>query len=158
MRDTAGEYRVEERQLKPQHTLTVRVTAAPAELPELLGAIFAEVVNCAQARQVEVAGPPFLRSHSFETAQVDIEAGVPVARAVEGEGRVRASELPGGRVATTWHTGPYESIGPAYESIQAWMNEAKAAPAGAPWEVYWTDPGQEPDPSNWRTEVLWPVT
>ena len=29
--------------------------------------------------------------------------------------------------------------------------------AGAPWEVYVTDPGAEPDQSKWRTEIFFPV-
>jgi AraC family transcriptional regulator len=30
--------------------------------------------------------------------------------------------------------------------------------AGAPWESYVTDPGQFPNPEDWRTEVYWPLT
>ena len=28
---------------------------------------------------------------------------------------------------------------------------------GAPWEVYVTDPGAEPDKSKWRTDIFFPV-
>jgi hypothetical protein len=30
-------------------------------------------------------------------------------------------------------------------------------PSGAPWESYLTDPGQHPDPKDWKTEVFWPI-
>jgi effector-binding domain-containing protein len=30
-------------------------------------------------------------------------------------------------------------------------------PASTMWEVYLTDPEEEPDPARWRTEVYWPV-
>ena len=29
--------------------------------------------------------------------------------------------------------------------------------AGAPWEVYVTDPATEPDQAKWRTEIFFPV-
>jgi len=29
---------------------------------------------------------------------------------------------------------------------------------GAPWESYVTDPGEHPDPADWRTEVYWPLS
>jgi effector-binding domain-containing protein len=39
-------------------------------------------------------------------------------------------------------------------TIGDWGHE----PAGPMWEVYWTDPSAEPNPSTWRTEILIPVT
>ena len=27
---------------------------------------------------------------------------------------------------------------------------------GPLWEIYWTDPGIEPDPKKWRTQILVP--
>jgi AraC family transcriptional regulator len=37
------------------------------------------------------------------------------------------------------------------------MKSQGLEPAGAPWEVYVTDPGAEPDPSKWRTDIFFPV-
>jgi hypothetical protein len=41
--------------------------------------------------------------------------------------------------------------------MEAWIEEQNRAPAGAPWEVYWTGPEEVPEPDQWKTEVVWPV-
>ncbi len=46
-----------------------------------------------------------LRDYSEEIA--DIEVGLPVERAVEGEGRIAGNTPPGGPVASVMHVGPY---------------------------------------------------
>lgn len=74
-----------------------------------------------------------------------------------GEDRGSAGTLPGGEVAATWHAGPYDTLAAAYGALEAWMEEQDRKPAGAPWEVYRTDPGETPDPAAWKTEVLWPI-
>jgi len=57
----------------------------------------------------------------------------------------------------TVHVGPYDTLSSTYEALQAWIETQGRTPATAMWEVYLTDPDQEPDPSKWRTEVYWPV-
>jgi len=38
-----------------------------------------------------------------------------------------------------------------------WIEAQGLAPSGAPWESYVTDPGNFPDPKDWKTEVVWPL-
>ena len=45
----------------------------------------------------------------------------------------------------------------ASEALDRWCAEHGRRAAGPNWEVYWTDPGREPDPAKWRTEVLKPL-
>ena len=65
--------------------------------------------------------------------------------------------LPGGWVAVTWHVGPYEGLPHAHHAIIDWLADTGHEAAGAPWEVYWTDPSEVPDPAAWRTEVFHPI-
>ena len=69
-----------------------------------------------------------------------------------------ADSLPGGTIAVTIHAGPYDKLGDAYSAVQEWMNANGYKPNGAPWEAYLTDPGDHPNPADWKTEVCWPVT
>jgi len=55
-------------------------------------------------------GPPVTRFHSVEEDMVDVEAGLPLAEATVGEGRITASELAGGQVVSTYHFGPYDKL------------------------------------------------
>ena len=82
---------------------------------------------------------------------------MPVASRMDGAGRVKAGELPGGRVATVTHMGPYDELPQTWAALTEWMGAQGLQPAGAPWEVYVTDPGAEPDQSKWRTDIFFPV-
>jgi hypothetical protein len=65
---------------------------------------------------------------------------------------------PGGKVVRASHTGPYEESGAAHEAINRYIMVLKMEFAGAPWEVYITDPSEEPDPQKWETIIYYPVT
>ena len=82
---------------------------------------------------------------------------MPVAAPLDGSGRIQASELPAGTVATVTHMGPYDALPQAWSALTEWMEAQGLEPAGAPWEVYMTDPGAEPDQSKWRTDIFFPV-
>ena len=40
----------------------------------------------------------------------------------------------------------------------AWLTQEKRVPGAQMWEIYLTDPAQEPDPAKWRTQICWPVS
>jgi hypothetical protein len=42
-------------------------------------------------------------------------------------------------------------------SCLRWMEQNGLRPGGAPWVWFGTDPVEHPDPTDWRTEVYWPV-
>ena len=65
--------------------------------------------------------------------------------------------LPGGLVAFTIHQGPYDKLFQAYVAIEHWMTTEGVVPNGAPWESYVNDPGDHPDPRDWKTEIFWPI-
>jgi AraC family transcriptional regulator len=55
------------------------------------------------------------------------------------------------------HAGPYDQLKETYAAVERWIEEQGASMGGPPWEVYITDPGDHPDPKDWRTEVYWPI-
>ena len=67
-----------------------------------------------------------------------------------------ASELPGGRVVTVTHVGPYDQLKGTWDGIMAWVQSEGLTLNGAPWEVYVDDPTTV-DPSTLRTEIYVPV-
>jgi effector-binding domain-containing protein len=150
-------YEVTVRNVDAQPVASVRVTIKPAEIGDTLGGLLAQIRQYLQGQGIAPAGPPFSRSHTYSSEAVDLEAGYPVEQPVDGEGRIAASQLPGGPVAATWHMGPYNKIQRAYDALGAWMAEQDREPSGAPWEVYWTGPGAEPDSAKWKTEIVWPI-
>lgn len=123
----------------------------------MLSEILPRVWGYLEERGVHRAGPLFARCHEYRGYRVELEAGLPVAEAVTGEGRVLPGGRAGGKAAVTWHVGPHDTLSAAYEALEAWIGDQNRKPVGAPWEVYWTDPGETPDPAEWKTEVLWPI-
>lgn len=146
-------YDIEVRDLPEQHVAVVRTTTTAegvgAVLHDALPAVFGHVMS----KGLTPTLPPFTRYHSMVDESFDLEAGIGVAAPIEGDGRIQPSTLPDGRVATTTHVGPYEGVGAAHRALEAWAAEHGETVTAA-WEVYVTDPGEEPDQSKWRTEVF----
>jgi len=103
------------------------------------------------------AEAPFSRDHEQKDGFLDLEAGIPVREAIRDYDRVKASTLPGGRAASTWHVGPYHELMDTHNRQESWMKEQGLKSGGGIWEVYWTDPGLEPNAEKGRTEILWPI-
>ncbi len=150
-------YQVEIKKVPEQHVISIRTQCHVAELGATLSEILPEVWRYIRNSGVTPSGPPFTRYHGFSDDRVDIEGGLPVPAPLPGEGRIAAGKLPGGQVATMLHRGPYDRLPDAHDALHGWIEENKKDPAGPQWEVYLTDPGLEPNPENWKTELMWPI-
>lgn len=149
-------FEIQERLAKP--AFAIRLHSSVEGIPAMLAVALPEVWKAAEAIGFTPDGPPFVRYLSDFAPDLDFEAGVPLARpAPAGHGRAEPVELPGGPVAVAWHVGPYDTLAETYGALMGWIGEQGRTVAGPMWEVYWTDPGTEPDPARWRTEVIIPV-
>ena len=81
-----------------------------------------------------------------------VEVGVLLDRPLALTGRVVASALPAGRVATTLHRGSFAELGAAHDALVAWCNERRYRLTGTRWEVY--GPHSD-DPAQQWTEISW---
>ena len=151
-------YEIQERTLAEQPTMVMRGTLKLEDIPTFLSRAYHMVDSQVREGGAHVVGEPFARYRSLdpEYREFEIEAGVPVVMAVAGHGGVEASCLPGGPAAVTMHTGPYERLESAFAALTAWLEEHGALAEGPPWEVYHTDPNEQPDPATWRTEIVQP--
>jgi AraC family transcriptional regulator len=150
-------YSITTTELSSQPVLVVRRRVKRPELAAALGELFGRIFQHLQRAGAALAGPPFTRYLEWGPGLITIQAGMPVAAAVSGEGDIVADTLPGGPAATTTHAGPYEGLGEAHAAVQVWIEERGLAPAGPPWESYVTDPADYPDPADWKTDIFWPV-
>jgi effector-binding domain-containing protein len=85
----------------------------------------------------------------------NVEVGVQVTGSFNSVGRVAASSLPGGLVATATHIGPVSAIGDTHQAVRQWSEANGYRLAGPRWEIY-----GDPDPStgDFPVEVLWLLT
>lgn len=152
---TALTYLVTPRTLTDRYTAVVRGEVPADELAAWLGGVYRTTAGYLDRIGVTPAGPPFAR-FTFLGDLVAAEAGFPVPGEIPGDGLVEPSRLPGGNAVVASHWGPYEGVEQAYRACHAWLDEHGYEPAGPHWEVYHTDPAQEPDPARWRTDVVVP--
>jgi effector-binding domain-containing protein len=139
-----------------RYTLSVRFRSSVGELPERFAAAYDAVTRLLSERGGKASGPPFAIYHAMDPQGLDVEAGVPVERPLSGSGEVRAGELPGGRSATTVYTGPYRSIGVAYDALSTWVEAHGLQPNGDPCEFYLNDPSSTPA-EQLQTKLVMPI-
>ena len=142
--------------LPEKHVASIRMKTTPDKLSQTFEEIFPEVLSYLQSLNMKPSGPPFGRYHAYGE-EIDLEAGVPVHKPIEPKERIQASTLPETQVATAWHIGDFDKLEQSYRILEKWMKSEGYTPSKGPWEVYWTDPRQEPDKSKWRTEIIWPI-
>lgn len=153
-------YSITKKQIEPQPVLVVRRRVEPAEIAKTLAEVLGLVFVHAQQNGIALAGQPLTRYVEWGPGLWTIEAGLPVtapAHETSAGSDVRADTLPGGWVATTTHTGLYDGLSQAHAAVQQWIESEGFTPAGAPWEVYTTDPADYPDPKDWKTDIFWPI-
>lgn len=140
-----------------QVTAVVRERVPVADLPQFFGRALHQAMSAVQAQGRHPVGPPFSLYHGMPTDAVDVEAGFPVDRPITAVDGVTPGSLPAGTVAEAIHVGPYESLTETYDAVLAHIQEQGLTPSSDMWEVYLSDPEQEPDPATWRTQIFWPV-
>ncbi len=153
-------YVIKQQNVSPQPVLVERHQVSRPEISATIGHALTRIFQYAQEAGVQITGQPFTRYLDASPDQLTIEPGMRVEALPSqdpSDGIVRRETLPGGRVATTIHSGSYETLHKAYAALEAWIKAEELTPAGAPWETYLTDPTAHPDVSDWRTEICWPV-
>jgi AraC family transcriptional regulator len=142
---------------EPRPALVIRRKTAAADIAKTLGEILPRVFEYAQRKGIPFAGPPFTRYLPGGRILLTIEAGLPIAAAAQGEGDIVVIELPGGPAANAIHHGAYDTLEQTHLAIERWIDDQKLEVSGAPWESYLTDPGETPNPSDWQTQVVYPL-
>jgi AraC family transcriptional regulator len=148
---------VTRQQFAGQPLLLIRRRIPRPELQAMLSECFGKLFGHGHKAGLPIAGWPVARYLSVGPGLWTVEAAMPLALAAAGEGEMEAGALPAGAVAVGIHAGPYEQLPETYAAIEKWMADNGVRAGGAPWESYVTDPGQHPDPADWKTEVYWPL-
>lgn len=150
------DYRIQTETLEARSALVIKGKAKIADVGAAIGRILESVELYIEGEKAEPSGPPFTRTFSFENGVLEFESGFPVASKVKPKGEIIGTELPKGLVATTIHIGSQDNSQIAYEAIQAWIVKNKKKEAGAPWEVYLTDPASTP-PEKSKMQIFFPI-
>jgi effector-binding domain-containing protein len=149
---------VETRIDQPYAAIPVKVSMDElgAVVPPLTGQVFDWLAD----RGIRPAGPPFWRYVVVDMdADLELETGVAVASAVDGDERIRTGLLPGGRYATVVHKGHPDTLVSATRDLLDWAAQrglewdANGKAWGCRLEEYLSDPAEVPDMSQWETRL-----
>ena len=135
----------------------IPLRCSASEISAAMGQGFGKVFEAVARSGGTPSGPVFARYFEFAEDSIDFECGIAVETPFSGDGEVEASDLGGCEAAVALHIGPYDTLCQTYEALQAWVEAQGHKPSSVMWEVYLTDPDQEPDPSRWQTGVFQPV-
>jgi effector-binding domain-containing protein len=154
--------KIVERDEQPYVAITAKIPMR--EIGPSARSLHPEVSRWLNAHGTRSSGAPFFRYVVIDMERLlEIEFGFPTSATVAGDERVQAGVLPAGRYASLTHFGPYDQLYDANGALIRWAADqgirfdVTETPAGDRFgcrlEIYETDPGEQPDPAKWETEV-----
>ncbi len=143
--------------IEPQSAAGIRAEVPMAELGAVFDRAYPAVMRAVDTQGAAITGPPFGFYPRMPSDTVEVVAGIPVGAPITADGEVEPFTLPGGRAVLATHVGPYEDLDRTYAELLAWASAEGLTLAEGMWESYLSDPGAEPDPSTWRTLIVWPL-
>lgn len=156
-RETSMSYDITQQHLPASTFLYAKGRCSHADIAKELGRIFGTCFKHALANGVEMKSPPTTLYTHWGPGMVTIHAGLMIGAPIAPPEGLFCEELAAGDAAVTIHTGPYDSLGEAHAAMEQFLDANGLAKRGAPREVYITDPGQVPDPAQWKTQIIWPT-
>jgi effector-binding domain-containing protein len=134
-------------------SLTSPLGSVGGAVQAALDSLFARI----QTAGAVPAGPPFLIASQPMDGSLAVEVGVPCVAVPEPATGQHAGRLEAGKAAVALYRGPYDRIGPAYETLFGWAATHGFRPADRVREVYLNAPGEVDSPDEYLTELVLPV-
>ena len=141
--------------VEPGPTAVVAQTTTWEEYPRLWGQLLGEVYSFVRSRSdlaTGEGGEQWQNVMLYKDQRPDVEVGVLVKTPFDPHGRVTASELPGGEVASAVHRGDYGGLGDTHAAVREAIEAQGREPSGPLWEIYGH---AREDPSEQETEIFW---
>ncbi len=130
-------------------------------IPQMLAELFGHL----NARGARIAGMPTFVCHETCAEEVKranaagcavVEVVVPVAGEVEGTDEIKFYALPGGKMLTAVHKGPYKECERTYQKMFSWIGKERRKVVGPIREMYLNDPRGVP-PEETLTLIHIPI-
>lgn len=150
-------YDITRKSLEPLTLLCKEVSCTHAEIAESLGQCLPAAYGYAMGNSIPMLGPPITRYAKWGPGIVTMQGGVPVPAGTEAGDGLMVIELAATEAAVTVHTGSYDGLGDAHAALETFLHENGLESGGPPLEIYLTDPGEVPDPAEWKTMIQYPI-
>ena len=150
-------FEINETVLETKYYLGTDDTVKVAELKEYFGASFASIGEALGKAEIQMAGPPSGVYFMFdeENGITHLSAAFPISEMKEVEG-FKTTEVSGKALHVAYY-GSYDKLGAAHYAIDAHMKANNIEYRGPVVEEYATDPVEGSDPSEWLTNIYYPI-
>jgi effector-binding domain-containing protein len=132
-----------------RRTAVIAAATTWQEFPTLWGELLGEVWECLRAGGIERGCRNVML---YRDGVPNVEVGVLLDQPCPLTGRVTASTLPSGTVASTVHRGPFADLGAAHDAVVSWCAAHGHLVTGTRWEVY--GPHHDEPDHQWA-EISW---
>ena len=149
-------YEIKLLELPDQPILVMRDIVAVENLPEFFGKAFGSVMQYLGELRESPGGMPFGAYYNLDMKALNIAAGFPVEKSIEGKGEILAEIIPSGKFLSTIHKGAYDLVEPAYKALSDYTKEHGLEPTRVVYEYYLNDPGEGPEIIP-LTEIRFPL-
>lgn len=139
-----------------QKTLMVRLITPLSKISEVMGEVYGEIGAYVQRKGLQFSGAPYAMYYNMDMEALDVEMGFPVAGDDKGEGRITPGEIPGGKIATAIHTGPYDKLEETYNKLMEFVKEDGKNVQEWMYEYYLNSP-MEVKPEELQTQICYPL-
>ena len=149
-------YKCEITKQSTRPTVVIRTRTNIKEISQVLGENYAVLGEYLGSIGEFPAGAPFVAYYNIDMQDLDIEIGFPVSKSIPGKDKIMSTEIPGGKVATCLHVGPYQEIEKAYTALTKYIEKQDCEPTDVAYEFYLNDP-RETAPQDLKTEIIFPL-
>ena len=139
--------------------ISVTDTVNPGEVLSWWQASLAELRAFANSHDLPATGPAggIFEEALYQQQPARATVYLPVTRTTANNGGVRTAVVPAAELVTTTHYGSAADIDLAYADLGSYLAEHHLHVAGQIREHYIRDHSHTPDPTQWQTEIAWPI-
>lgn len=149
-------FEIKEMDLPARYYIGIRETIKMEDITAHLAENFPKVFGAVAQKGLEMAGMPSGLYYTWDeaTSTTEFLQAAPLKENATIEG-FETVELPASKALVIDYYGAYEGIGAAHEAMEAYLKEKGYTSRPPAIEEYVTDPGQEPDPAKWLTQLVY---
>lgn len=123
---------------------------------------YGSIMNYIASNNIQMAGMPLTVYNEMnnEAGTVIMSNGIPVTEKIEtsAESGISCGYMPKMKVLKTTLLGNYKYLERAWSATMTHITEHNLTPSeDKPFEIYANDPGEVPNPAEWRTEIFVPL-
>lgn len=119
---------------------------------------FSNLLRHLKANNMNITEPPIVVYHaSNKEDHTVLECAIPISEKINVSDKIKVIELPATKTIMASHFGHYNTVKTTSDALELYINENNIEVIGSRFEIYITDPMQEPDSRKWETQIYYPI-